>query len=320
MLALLVVACSGDPAAPPPVANTPATKVAPAAPSLPPTTPAVEPPPLSRPPLVKRGTAYVGNVVDACPVGTQVTKPEGSLTLTGNELTMSLFSGGCPRWAGHWLVARPTNPLEVEVCVDIEHDPCESLGSATWVFDVGDAVKASGATTAVLSKTPAGTKVLPTLTPPPLVKTGANHYRGVVTDHCPVGAWTVEATAWTLAGKSLQVHTIGGGCPTSGLWLVHGAGDPLAFSLCAVPDYDKCQALVDTTWEFTLPIDPLTQRARYTAQSVSRPDEECCCDLPGDRGFYGTAQQCALTQDGVCGPACEAGHGDQLDARWPGNE
>ncbi|MBZ5710269.1 hypothetical protein [Nannocystis pusilla] len=98
--------------------------------------------------LKKDGNNYVGLVLDRCPDGTRIADRlrEGEPQLADCKMTLNLWYGGCPRWTGFAVVPGQGSPLPFHLCEDIAHDTCEMDGHATWVFDLGDALKQNSAT------------------------------------------------------------------------------------------------------------------------------------------------------------------------------
>jgi hypothetical protein len=160
---LALAACVDKPAAAP---SRPDPAAEPAAPSQP--DPAPEPTPPPEPGPVDRredpafalktdGDHYVGLVVDRCPEGFELVQTQRDLEpkLAGDELILRLWDGGCPQWAGFAVIPGEGSPLPFKLCEDREHNPCKALGSATWSFAVGDALKRSGAAAVVYDPLPA---------------------------------------------------------------------------------------------------------------------------------------------------------------------
>jgi hypothetical protein len=98
--------------------------------------------------LKKDGDNYVGLVLDRCPEGFRIADKlrDGEPKLVGDKLHLTLFFGGCPHYTGFAVVPGSGSPLPFYLCEDSQHDPCEMLGRATWVFDIGEALKQNNAT------------------------------------------------------------------------------------------------------------------------------------------------------------------------------
>ncbi|MDC0669490.1 hypothetical protein [Nannocystis radixulma] len=152
---LSLAACDGDKPAAAPAPAAPATKTAePVKPE--PAKPATDPAAVStndrsKDPafaLKKDGNNYVGLVLDRCPDGTRIADSlrDGEPQLADGKMTLKLTYGGCPRWTGFAVVPGEGSPLPFHLCEDIAHDTCEMAGHATWVFDIGDALKKNNAT------------------------------------------------------------------------------------------------------------------------------------------------------------------------------
>lgn len=150
LLALLPLACAGDK---PAAKAVEAEKTAPA--RAEPEPPRPEKPvseyERSKDPafaLKKDGDHYVGLVVDRCPEGFEIVRTNRYLEpkIEGDRLILRMWHGGCPRWAGFAVIPGEGSPLPFVVCEDRAHDPCKALGSATWSFAIGDALRKSGAT------------------------------------------------------------------------------------------------------------------------------------------------------------------------------